>query len=457
MPEELWSSDFAYKESRMNGQHLATSVRQVQDAQSKQGQLVSLSHLLSRELQNARMERPMIGFGHAAQQKKGEDFALINTECQRIPGDRSSAVAIFAVLDGHNGTAAAAYAKDNLLKDVMGLLPTSLSRDEWLALLPKALVAGFIKTDKEFQNRQQSSGTTVTFVVVDGWTVTVACVGDSRCILDSQGGAISTLTVDHRLEENIEERNRVTASGGEVGRLSLVEGVEIGPLRCWPGGLCLSRSIGDTDVGEYIVPIPHVKQVKLSSAGGRLIIASDGVWDALSCEKAAKCCRGLPAELAARQVVKEALRARGLRDDTTCLVVDIMPPKLPSPAPPAIRRKGKLKTLFFWKRSRRERFNSPEVPAAEAEMVEELFEQGSTILAERLGVDVSAPTASGLFHCAMCQMDITPREGISVHAGSFFSTSARPWEGPFLCAFCKLKQDAMDGKKQQAMSGDGVA
>lgn len=40
-------------------------------------------------------------------------------------------------------------------------------------------------------------------------------------------------------------------------------GFQIGPLRCWPGGLCLSRSIGDVDVGEYIVPIPHVKQVKV--------------------------------------------------------------------------------------------------------------------------------------------------------------------------------------------------
>lgn len=39
--------------------------------------------------------------------------------------------------------------------------------------------------------------------------------------------------------------------------------MQIGPLRCWPGGLCLSRSIGDFDVGEYIVPIPHVKQVKV--------------------------------------------------------------------------------------------------------------------------------------------------------------------------------------------------
>jgi len=77
--------------------------------------------------------------------------------------------------------------------------------------------------------------------------------------LDSQGGVVSLLTVDHRLEENAEERERVTASGGEVRRLSIIGGAEVGPLRCWPGGLCLFRSIGDMDVGEFIVPIPYVK------------------------------------------------------------------------------------------------------------------------------------------------------------------------------------------------------
>lgn len=73
----------------------------------------------------------------------------------------------------------------------------------------------------------ETSGTTVTFVVIDGWTVTVASVGDSRCILDTQGGVVSLLTVDHRLEENVEERERVTASGGEVGRLNIFGGNEV--------------------------------------------------------------------------------------------------------------------------------------------------------------------------------------------------------------------------------------
>ena len=35
--------------------------------------------------------------------------------------------------------------------------------------------------------------------------MTVASVGDSRCVLDTQGGAVSALTIDHRLEDNVEE------------------------------------------------------------------------------------------------------------------------------------------------------------------------------------------------------------------------------------------------------------
>lgn len=144
------------------------------------------------------------------------------------------------------------------MNNVLSAIPQGVSRDEWLQALPRALVAGFVKTDIEFQQKGtcwfpldifqmselhflfgyvylycsmyitgETSGTTVTFVVIDGWTVTVASVGDSRCILDTQGGVVSLLTVDHRLEENVEERERVTASGGEVGRLNVFGGNEV--------------------------------------------------------------------------------------------------------------------------------------------------------------------------------------------------------------------------------------
>eukprot|EP00250_Pteridium_aquilinum_P015459 c22592_g1_i1 orf=336-1646(-) len=410
---------------------------------AKIANMVPLASLLKLELENDKVETPVIQCGEASQAKKGEDFILVKLDCQRIPGDGSSTFAVFGVLDGHNGASAAIYAKENLLQDVLSAIPPTLSRDEWLAALPRALVAGFVKTDKDFQQKGQTSGTTVTFVVIDRWTVTVACVGDSRCILDPQGGEVSTLTVDHRLEDNEEERERVTKSGGEVGRLSIAGGTEIGPLRCWPGGLCLSRSIGDLDIGEYIVPIPHVKQIKLSKAGGRLIIASDGVWDALSCDKAAKCCRGLSAEVAARQVVKESLRIRGLRDDTTCLVVDLMPADnyIPSPPLPVAKKQSKVKSWLFGWRSKESTAVVANKPG-DLGIVEELFEEGSAMLADRLGSDSS----SGILNCAICQIHITLSDGISVHAGSFFSMTNRMLEGPFLCTSCKLKKDAMEGK-----------
>ncbi|XP_077244633.1 putative protein phosphatase 2C 15 isoform X2 [Tasmannia lanceolata] len=382
--------------------------------------LVPLAALISREMRSEKMEKPYVRYGSAAQSRKGEDYFLMKTDCQRVPGNSSSTFSVFAIFDGHNGNAAAIFTKENLLNHVLGAIPRGLGREEWLQALPRALVAGFVKTDKEFQSRGETSGTTATFVIIDGWTVTVASVGDSRCILDAQGGVVSLLTVDHRLEENAEERERVTASGGEVGRLSIVGGAEIGPLRCWPGGLCLSRSIGDMDVGEFIVPIPYVKQVKLSNVGGRLIIASDGIWDALSSEMSAKSCRGLPAELAARQVVK--------------------------PLPPP-KKQNKLRSLIFRKRSR-DSSNKLAKKLSAVAIVEELFEEGSAMLAERLGNDsTTGSTTSGLFTCAVCQVDLAPSEGISVHAGAIFSTSAKPWEGPFLCASCRNKKDAMEGKR----------
>lgn len=65
----------------------------------------------------------------------------------------------------------------------------------------------------------------------------------------------------------------------------------------------------------------------------------------------------------------------------------------------------------------------------------------------RLGNDGSSAQTGGLFVCAVCQADLAPNEGISVHAGSIFSMSSKPWQGPFLCADCRNKKDAMEGKR----------
>ncbi|PIN10034.1 Serine/threonine protein phosphatase [Handroanthus impetiginosus] len=417
---------------------------------SKSGdhQTVPLSALLKRELANEKRERPEISHCQASQSKKGEDFTFIKTECERILGDGVTTYSVFALFDGHNGSQAAIYAKENLLNNVLSAIPADLNSDEWVSALPRALVAGFVKTDKDFQEIAQTSGTTVTFVIIEGWVLTVASVGDSRGVLETAEGTIHYLSADHRLDCSEEERERITASGGEVGRLNTGGGTEIGPLRCWPGGLCLSRSIGDMDVGEFIVPVPHVKQIKLSSTGGRVIISSDGVWDALSAEAAFECCRGMPADAAASEIVKEAVQVKGLRDDTTCIVIDILPPEKHDPpkVPPKKQGKGVFKSMFR-KKHCESCSHGGKGEYQEPDVVEELFEEGSASLSKRLDSKYPICNMFKLFICAVCQVEIKPGEGISIHTGTTDSRKLRPWDGPFLCLSCQEKKEAMEGKR----------
>ncbi|CAA0830258.1 Probable protein phosphatase 2C 12 [Striga hermonthica] len=415
---------------------------------------VPLSVLLKRELANEKIERPEILHGQASQSKKGEDFTFVKTECQRALGDGVTTFSVFALFDGHNGSAAAIYSKENLLNNVLSSIPPDLNSDEWVSALPRALVAGFVKTDKDFQEKARTSGTTATFVIIEGWILTVASVGDSRAVLESAEGGIYYLSADHRLECSEEERVRITASGGEVGRLNTGGGTEIGPLRCWPGGLCLSRSIGDMDVGEFIVPVPYVKQVKLSSSGGRLIISSDGVWDALSVETAFECCRGMPADAAASQIVKEAVQVKGLRDDTTCIVVDIQAAEKaedPQKAQPPPKKQGKRVFKAMFRRKNAESSSQVDKEEySEPDFVEELFEEGSASLSERLDAKYPVCNMFKLFMCAVCGVEIKPGEGISIHVGT---GKLRPWDGPFLCSTCQHKREAMEGKRPSGAGG----
>ena len=39
------------------------------------------------------------------------------------------------------------------MNNVLSAIPQGASRDEWLQALPRALVAGFVKTDIEFQQK----------------------------------------------------------------------------------------------------------------------------------------------------------------------------------------------------------------------------------------------------------------------------------------------------------------
>ena len=108
--------------------------------------------------------------------------------------------------------------------------------------------------------------------VVIGYLLTVANVGDSAAVLDT-GCSILELTGSHRIHSNVEEQSRLRGAGCQLAPLGFhLQGparpgeLGVGPLRLWPGGLCVSRSIGDLDAGSEVVPMPHIKQVRAALA-----------------------------------------------------------------------------------------------------------------------------------------------------------------------------------------------
>ena len=57
--------------------------------------LVPLASLIGQELRHEKFDKPCIRYGHVAQPKKGEDYFLVKTECQWIPGNSSTSFSVF--------------------------------------------------------------------------------------------------------------------------------------------------------------------------------------------------------------------------------------------------------------------------------------------------------------------------------------------------------------------------
>ena len=77
------------------------------------------------------------------------------------------------------------------------------------------------------------------------------------------------------------------------------------------------------------------------------------------------------------------MQYKGLRDDTTCIVVDVLPPEKISPPDPPPRKQGMgvFKAMFRKKSSESSSYPDKDYP--EADSVEEIFEDGSAMLSQR--------------------------------------------------------------------------
>ncbi|CAG9467546.1 unnamed protein product [Pedinophyceae sp. YPF-701] len=266
-----------------------------------------------------------------------------NGEPQHVAMDDKS-YGLYCVMDGHNGHECAQFCMSQVHKEVHKRLPPGpwplhddAAATAWLAELRAALCNALAVIERKFGAAGIPSGCTVTLVLVTGWLATVASLGDTLAYLDT-GSEVVPVTADHRLDVSEREVKRVRAHEGRgvlVRRLctSLRGAAEefeggVGPLRVWPGGLALGRALGDFDVGEAVICTPTVHQVRLPEAGCRLVVATDGLWDAdktVGNAEMVQEVRMRPSDTAAKLLVRRAGKTYGLADDVTVMVVDIVP------------------------------------------------------------------------------------------------------------------------------------
>ena len=83
--------------------------------------------------------------------------------------------------------------------------------------------------------------------------ISVWNLGDTMALLISDSDHVM-LSTDHRVERNHMEIERITRCDGTLARERLADGTFRGPLRAFPGGLTIARSIGDAECASIVAP-----------------------------------------------------------------------------------------------------------------------------------------------------------------------------------------------------------
>ena len=222
----------------------------------------------------------------------------------------------------------------------------------------KALHNALLRTDNEFCaacrriNLMSSSGTTALCAFIQRSTLTVANVGDSRAILVKRSGAMQPLSCDHKPGRK-DEKARIEALGGRVAvseedawadRSSQTSCTFLSscfpstrPLRVFPGGLSVSRTIGDIGVKgmKLVIAEAEVWEADLRAADDLFVVMGcDGVWDVLSNQHVADLCKkwedkqqqsatkGGKLDELAECIAKEAFK-RGSSDNISVVIIKL--------------------------------------------------------------------------------------------------------------------------------------
>uniref|UniRef100_A0A2C9U0R7 protein-serine/threonine phosphatase n=2 Tax=Manihot esculenta TaxID=3983 RepID=A0A2C9U0R7_MANES len=252
--------------------------------------------------------------GGPKQYMEDEHVCIDNlTEYLGAPSNFPSPGAFYGVFDGHGGTDAASFVRNNIL--------TFITEDSHFPIcMEKAIKSAFVKADYAFADDSEldiSSGTTALTAIIFGRTLIVANAGDCRAVLGRRGRAIE-MSKDHK-PNCTSERLRIEKLGGVIydGYLN--------------GQLSVARALGDWHMKGpkgSACPLsaePELQETNLTEEDEFLILGCDGLWDVMSSQCAVTIARKElmlhnDAERCSRELVREALK-RSTCDNVTVIVV----------------------------------------------------------------------------------------------------------------------------------------
>jgi protein phosphatase 2C family protein 2/3 len=157
----------------------------------------------------------------------------------------------------------------------------------------------------------ERSGSCAICVLIVGEICYVANVGDSRAILSSNGGEqITALSRDHK-PSDVDEYRRIVQGGGQIYQTTTAQCTNpqiknatddqleyiIGPIRVLPGRLSVCRTFGDPEAKlefrggnpNVVKAEPEITSFQISKNHDFIAMGSDGIFDKLTDEDAAKC------------------------------------------------------------------------------------------------------------------------------------------------------------------------
>lgn len=207
-----------------------------------------------------------------------------------------------AVYDGHGGVRVADRAAADLHRAVLRALQAGLEPSD-------AFRRGF--AELEAMTADEECGSTVAALLLTGVTVATAHVGDSRVVRVGRA-EVEGLTRDHRLDAP-GERARVLRMGAGLDPPYVIRG---------DLGLMMTRSLGDRwfrPVG--VIAEPEVGRHPMGADDVALVAATDGIWDVLGLDDAARVVRQAATAQAAAQTLVDTALAAGAHDNVTAVVV----------------------------------------------------------------------------------------------------------------------------------------